>query len=90
VVLYLSGILATAAASGISDAVWICFGLCVTGLMVALFVFAAGGARLQQPDLYRWQEEGDPAWDSPPLFAAIRVSKGTRREAARQMQDTTT
>lgn len=90
VVLYLSGILATAAASGISDAVWICFGLCVTGLLVALFVFAAGGARLQRPDLYRWQEEGDPAWDSPPLLAAIRVSNGTRREAARQTQDTTT
>jgi MFS family permease len=90
VVLYLAGILATAAADGTADAVWICFGLCVSGLLGALFVFVAGGARLQQPDLYRWQEEGDPAWDSPPLFAAIRVSKSARREAANQTQDTTT
>jgi hypothetical protein len=90
VVLYLSGILATAVASGIADAVWVCFGVCVAGLLAALFVFAAGGARLQQPDLYRWQEEGDPAWDSPPLFAAIRVSKDARREAASRTQDTPT
>jgi MFS family permease len=90
VVLYLAGILATAAAAGTSDAVWICFGVCVAGLGAALLVFVAGGARLQQPDLYRWQEEGDPAWDSPPLFAAIRVSRGARREAARKTQHTPT
>jgi MFS family permease len=71
-VLYLSGILAPQTAAGISDAVWICFGVCAAGVVAALLLFLAGGGRLRQPDLERWQEEGAPAWDSPQLAAALR------------------
>jgi hypothetical protein len=72
VVLYLAGILAPDTAAGISDAVWICFGVCAAGAIAALLVFVGGGGRLQRPDLDRWQEEGDPAWESPELLAAVR------------------
>jgi MFS family permease len=72
VVLYLAGILAPETTAGIANAVWICFGVCVTGLVAAVLVYLAGGTRLQRPDLERWQEEGDPAWDSPELLAAWR------------------
>jgi hypothetical protein len=71
VLLYLAGILAPETAAGISDAAWICFGLSVFGVVLALLIFLAGGARLQKPDLERWQEEGEPAWESPELFARV-------------------
>ena len=31
-----------------------------------------GRARLQRPDLERWEQGDEPAWNSPPLAAAIR------------------
>ncbi|HEU5243393.1 MAG TPA: MFS transporter [Gaiellaceae bacterium] len=82
IVLYLAGALAPETAAGISDAVWICFGVCAAGLIVALVVFLAGGARLRRPDLERWQEEGKPAWESPELLSAARAFAGDRRETA--------
>jgi len=72
VVLYLAGVLAPETAAGISRAVWICLGVCVAGAIAAVLVFAAGGTRLRRPDLERWQEKGEPAWESPALFAAVR------------------
>jgi MFS family permease len=73
VVLYLVGILSPNQTAGISDAVWICFGICVAGVLLAVYILVAGGARLQTPDLERWQESGEePAWDSPPLFDVLR------------------
>ena len=75
VVLYLVGILSPDKTAGISDAVWICFGICLGGVFLALYVFVAGGARLQTPDLERWQEEGEPAWHSPPLFDVLRAPR---------------
>jgi MFS family permease len=72
VVLYLAGVLAPQTAAGISDAVWICFGICAAGAAGAVLLFLVGGGRLQRPDLERWQDEGEPAWDSPQLGAALR------------------
>jgi hypothetical protein len=72
IVVYLAGILAPTPTAGTRDAVWICFGVCGAGVLAAILVYLAGGTRLQRPDLERWQEEGEPAWESPPLFAAIR------------------
>ncbi len=71
VVLYLAGVLAPRTAAGISDAAWICFGICVAGVVAAVFLLLAGGARLQRPDLERWQDEGEAAWDSPDLLAKL-------------------
>lgn len=79
VVLYLAGILAPGTAAGISDAIWVCFGVCAFGVVAALVVFLAGGARLQRPDLERWQDEGEPAWESPELGAALRRRTLDRR-----------
>jgi predicted MFS family arabinose efflux permease len=81
IVLYLAGILAPQTTAGISDAVWICFAVCATGVVVAALIFVAGATRLQRPDLERWQEEGDPAWDSPDLGAGL-TSRGARSARA--------
>jgi MFS family permease len=80
VLLYLAGILAPETAAGISDAAWICFGVCVFGVVLAVLVFLAGGARLQKPDLERWQEEGKPAWESPQLFARVDRPRATAND----------
>jgi MFS family permease len=61
VLLYLAALI------GLRAGIWICLGLALGGLALAGAVFLLGGGRLQVPDLERWQEEGEPAWDSPPL-----------------------
>ncbi|HZO33768.1 MAG TPA: MFS transporter [Gaiellaceae bacterium] len=83
VLLYLVGILSPHKAAGMSDAAWLCFGLCAAGLVGALLVWFGGGARLQTPDLERWQEDGEPAWDSPQLPRLRRARRLTVRGAAR-------
>jgi hypothetical protein len=70
--LYLAGILAPQTAAGISDAAWICFGICAIGVVAALGLLLGGGAHLRRPGLERWQDEGKPALDSPALLAAVR------------------
>jgi hypothetical protein len=35
------------------------------------FILGRGG--LQVPNISRWEESGEPAWDSPPLAAGIRA-----------------
>lgn len=82
VVLYLAGILAPQTAAGIADAIWICFGVCAAGIAAAVALLLTGGARLQRPDLERWQDEGEPAWESPELGAALRRHAPDRRQAA--------
>jgi hypothetical protein len=68
IALYLAGILAPSKAAGIGGAVWICLGICSIGILIAGLVYFLSGVRLQTPDLERWQEEGEPAWNSPPLL----------------------
>lgn len=82
VLLYLAGILAPGTAAGISDAAWICFGVCAAGVVASLLLLLAGGARLRRPDLDRWQEEGKPAWESPALLAALRAQPAAARRSA--------
>lgn len=60
-------------ASGVRAGMWICLGLAAGGGLLAVALFAAGRARLQTPDLDRWQGEDEPAINSPPLFAALRA-----------------
>lgn len=55
-----------------SAALWICFGLSVGAVAVAIGLYALGGARPETPALQRWMGGNDPAWDSPPLLAAVR------------------
>jgi len=71
VLLYVAGLI------GMRDASWLCFGICAGGLGLAAALFVLGGARLQRPDLEQWQDEGEPAWDSPVLLSAIRSGEPT-------------
>jgi len=61
-------------AAGIQIAVWVCFAIVVTGALVSLYVFILGRGRLQVPNISRWDQSGEPAWDSPPLAAGIRTT----------------
>jgi predicted MFS family arabinose efflux permease len=66
VLLYVVGLI------GMRGAVLLCLGVAGGGLLLACALFVLGGGRLQEPDLERWQGEGEPAWVSPPLLAAAR------------------
>jgi MFS family permease len=65
-------------ASGVRTASWIAVAVALVGALGACGVFAAGGARLQVPDVERWNEGEAPALDSPPLLGRLRP----RRRAA--------
>ena len=65
---------------GTQIALWIGFGLAVTGALVGVALYALGGARPQTPDLDRFLAGERPAWYSPPLLAKVR-----RRIAATQI-----
>jgi hypothetical protein len=52
---------------GTRTALWICFGLTLAGAVVAAYIYLAGRARLQAPDLEPWLEGERPAIESPPL-----------------------
>jgi MFS family permease len=66
-------------ASGIKTALWICFGLSAGGALLAICLYALGGVRPPTPVMERWFAGERPAWDSPPLLAAIR-RRATRRQ----------
>jgi hypothetical protein len=58
---------------GIQTAIWACLGLAAGGGVIAACVFALGRARLQRPDLERWERDEGPALHSPPLAAPPKV-----------------
>jgi MFS family permease len=59
-------------ASGVESATWVTFGLLFAGVAAVAAIVAAGGLRLQAPDIDHWQEGEGPAIDSAPLGAALR------------------
>jgi hypothetical protein len=63
--------------AGTGIALWVGFALSVAGAVIAVLLYAFGGARAQTPQLGRFLAGEAPAWYSPPLLAAIR-----RRRAA--------
>jgi MFS family permease len=62
-------------AGGIRTSMWICFALVIVGAVLAVTVFVLGDARVERPDLERWQEGEEPAWESPPLLARLRARR---------------
>jgi MFS family permease len=66
--------------TGTGIALWIGFGLAVAGGLIAVLLYALGGARPQTPKLERFINMEGPAWYSPPLLAGVR---GRWRGAAR-------
>jgi MFS family permease len=51
--------------AGIESAVWVCFGIALVGGVVALSIWVAGSARLQEPDIEPWLEGEKPAILNP-------------------------
>jgi hypothetical protein len=70
-------------ASGIRTALWICFALSAGGALLAICLYALGGVRPPTPVMERWFAGEKPAWDSPPLLAAIRRRAARRGAHAR-------
>ncbi len=64
--------------TGMRTSLWICFAIAAGGGLIALYVLVLGRVRLQRPDIERWQQGHEPAWDSPPLFDGIRHERGFR------------
>jgi len=58
--------------SGITTAMWICFGISVGGALLGIGLYALGRVRPPTPAFESWLAGEGPAWDSPPLLAAIR------------------
>jgi MFS family permease len=75
ILLYVATIVGSTKVDGFHAAAWICLGVAATGFVAAVALFVLGGARLQPPDLDRW-EEGEIAWDTPPLLGAVRTPRG--------------
>jgi hypothetical protein len=58
--------------AGTGIALWIGFGLAVSGAGLAVLLYVVGGARAQAPELDQFLAGSAPAWYSPPLLAAVR------------------
>jgi hypothetical protein len=71
------------AGGGVKTGLWVCFAIVVTGAGLAVTVFLLGGAKLQAPDLERWEKGEEPAWDSPPLFDLPRRLRASTAEMSR-------
>jgi hypothetical protein len=72
ILLYLATVIGASPAAGTQTAIWICLAIAVGGVLATLAVFVLGRGRLQAPDLETWQNDGEPAWESPPLLARLR------------------
>src|ERR1700733_9472989 len=55
-----------------NTALWICFGLSAGGAVVGVLLYVLGRVRPAAPAIERWMGGMEPAWDSPPLLAALR------------------
>ena len=55
-----------------NTALWICFGLSAGGAVVGVLLYALGRVRPTAPAVELWMGGMEPAWDSPPLLAALR------------------
>jgi hypothetical protein len=59
-------------AAGTEIVLWIGLGIAIGGAVIAVLLYALGGARARTPDLRRFMDGEGPAWYSPPLLAAVR------------------
>ncbi|MGH2890861.1 MAG: MFS transporter [Solirubrobacteraceae bacterium] len=72
IVLHVAMTVARTPAAGVAPAMGLCVALAGAGTLAAVALYAAGGTKLQRPDLERWEGGDEPAWESPPLAAAVR------------------
>jgi nucleotide-binding universal stress UspA family protein/MFS family permease len=59
-------------AQAMSTTLWICFGLSAGGAVVFALLYLLGHVRPSAPAIERWMGGQEPAWESPPLLAALR------------------
>jgi hypothetical protein len=71
------------ARAGTGIALWIGFGVAISGAVAAVGLYALGRARPQTPDLGRFLDGNGPAWYSPPLLAGVR-NRHPRRTLAEE------
>jgi MFS family permease len=65
------------ASAGTTTALWICFGISAGGAVIGIAFFALGGVRRPpSPAFESWLAGEGPAWNSPPLLAAVRKEPG--------------
>jgi MFS family permease len=76
IVMHLSKTVASSPAAGTRIGIWVCLAIAAAGGVAAGYLFVLGRVRLRPPDLERWLKGDGPAFDSPPLAAAVR---GARR-----------
>jgi nucleotide-binding universal stress UspA family protein len=55
---------------------WALFAIAAGGALIAVLLYLVGGVRPAAPAVEAWMEGPEPAWYSPPLFAAIRGIAG--------------
>jgi nucleotide-binding universal stress UspA family protein len=72
------------ATPAMNTALWICFGLAVGAALVGIALYLLGRVRPlpPAPALDRWMGGMEPAWDSPPLLAALRHRVAPAQAAA--------
>jgi nucleotide-binding universal stress UspA family protein/MFS family permease len=81
ILLHFATTLTGLATPAMGTALWICFALSAGGAAAGALLYALGGVRPEAPSVTWWMGGLDPAWDSPPLLAAIRYP--ARRALAR-------
>ena len=67
--------------AAMSTTLWICFGLSAAGATAGVLLYALGRVRPPAPSLDRWMDGHEPAWQSPPLLAAIRHARAEPPQA---------
>lgn len=68
--------------AGTGTALWIGAGLAIVGGLLAVLLYALGGARPQAADIPLFLTGEAPAWHSPPLLAAVRSGRRDVRISA--------
>jgi MFS family permease len=72
ILLYVAQTVGSSLNAGTTAALWIAFGLSAGGALAGVCLYALGRVRPPTPAFERWLAGEGPAWDSPPLLAAVR------------------
>ncbi|MGH3168492.1 MAG: hypothetical protein ACRDN0_21755 [Trebonia sp.] len=68
--------------ASMGTALWICFGLSAGGALAGIVLCLLGRARTATPALDVWMRGQEPAWQSPPLLAAVRGARAGKAPTA--------
>ena len=82
ILLHFATTLAGLPTAAMGTALWICFALAASGALVGVVLYLLGGVRPPAPSVERWMGGQEPAWESPPLLAAVRGGRAGRTLAS--------